>query len=170
MPELNCRGRWHRAGLLVCLPLLLLANPGYAQLAAEDPDWQETEAPAPPAFSRDKLLPLDMPPYVSLQFGIDPATLVITPDGIVRYVVVARNAGGSINAMYEGIRCATGQVKTYARAGSDGVWKPLNEPQWRGLNDNHPSKHALAFARQGGCDGRSATPSSAADIVRAMKK
>jgi hypothetical protein len=136
----------------------------------DDPDWKETDVPTPPAFSTDKLLALDMPPYVTLQFGIDPATLAITADGIVRYVVVARNASGSITAMFEGIRCATGEAKTYARAGNSGSWTMVKEPLWRGLDDNQPSKHALAFARQGACDGRAAAATSTADIIRAMKK
>ena len=45
---------------------------------------------------------------MSLKFGVDPATIVITGDGVVRYVVVASNQeGGAINAFYEGVRCST---------------------------------------------------------------
>lgn len=169
MFDINRSVRWLAPALLGLLTLTL-ATGLQAQLAPEDPDWKESDAPTPPTFSVDKLLPLAMPPYVSLKFGIDPATLSIAQDGIVRYVVVARNAGGSVNAMYEGIRCSTGEVKTYARAGSTGVWSVLAEPQWRGLTDNQPSKHAWVFARQAACDGRAAAASNTADIVRALKK
>ncbi|MBB1077400.1 CNP1-like family protein [Rhodoferax sp. 4810] len=161
--------RWLAPALLGALALTL-ATGLHAQLAPEDPDWKESEAPPPPAFSVDKLLPLAMPPYVSLKFGIDPATLSIAEDGIVRYVVVARNTGGSVTAMYEAIRCSTGEVKTYARAGNTGAWSMVSEPQWRGLTDNLPSKHAWVFARQAACDGRAAAASSTADIVKALKK
>lgn len=115
------------------------------------------------------LLPLDMPPFVSLKFGVDPATLSITPDGIVRYVVVARSAGSAVTAFYEGILCARGEVKRYAHTLSDGSWRADAKPAWRALNDNQPSRHALVFARQGACDGATAA-SSVADIVRALKK
>ncbi len=135
-----------------------------------DPDWKEADVPTPPAFSTSQLLPIEMPSYVSLKFGVDPATLSITPDGIVRYVMVATNASGSVNAMYEGIRCATGEVKTYARSNASGVWTPVKEPPWRNLTDNLPSKHALALARQGACDGRAAAASSTADIIKALKR
>lgn len=156
---------------LPCLLALLATGFGvHAQGVSDNPDWQETEVAAPPAFNLDKLLNLEMPPYVTLRFGIDPATLVITPDGIVRYVVVASNASGSVTAFYEGIRCATGEVKTYARASGPGLWTANKEPQWRQLNDNLPSRHALAFARQGACDGRAAAATSVADILRAMRK
>ena len=157
-------GRWLTCGLLACASAVQAAMPTI------DPDWKETDAPTAPAFSTSQLLPIEMPSYVSLKFGVDPATLSITPDGIVRYVMVATNAGGSVNAMYEGIRCATGEVKTYARANASGAWSYVKEPVWRNLTDNMPSKHAMALARQGACDGRSAAASSTADIVKALKK
>lgn len=153
---------------LFWLGLTLVALSASAQVIT-DPDWKETEVPAPPAFNKERLIPIDMPKYVTLRFGVDPATLTITPDGIVRYVMVAANATGSISAMYEGIRCATGEVKTYARYASSGKWSPVPDPQWRGLTDNLPSRHALALARQGACDGRAATANSATAIVNALK-
>lgn len=131
-------------------------------------DRNESAAPPAPAFNKDRLLPIDMPHYVTLQFGVDPVTLVITPEGIVRYVVVASNAGGSISAMYEGIRCSTGEVKTYARFASSGKWAPVQDPQWRGLNDNLPSKHALALANQGVCESTTIAAHSVAAIVKAL--
>jgi hypothetical protein len=152
------------SGVVVCTMVAQAAMPEL------DPDWKEADVPAPPAFSTSQLLPIEMPSYVSLKFGVDPATLTISPDGIVRYVMVTTNASGSVNAIFEGIRCATGEVKTYARSNAVGVWTNVKEPQWRNLTDNMPSKHALAFARQGACDGRSTSASSTADIVKALKK
>jgi hypothetical protein len=133
-----------------------------------DPD--QADIPAAPAFSTSQLLPIEMPSYVSLQFGVDPDTLSITSDGIVRYVMVAVNASGSVSAMFEGIRCATDEVQTYARTNASGAWTNLKEPQWHNLTDKLPSKHALAFARQGACDGRSAPARSTADIIKALRK
>jgi hypothetical protein len=150
--------------------VLVCSAAAQAAMPELDPDWKEVEAPVPPAFSTTQLLPIEMPSYVSLKFGVDPTSLAITPDGIVRYVMVAVNASGSVNAMFEGIRCATGEVKTYARSNAGGIWSNVKEPQWRNLTDNLPSKHALALARQGACDGRSTAAGSPADIIRALKK
>lgn len=160
----------HSMALGLALGLAVCGLGAQAQGPVDNPDWKETDVPTPPAFSQDHLLAIEMPSYVSLKFGVDPATLAITPDGIVRYVMVATNASGSVNAMYEGIRCATGEVKTYARVGSSGGWSVVKEPQWRDFSDNLPSKHAIAFARQGACDGRAAAASTVADIVRAFTK
>ena len=74
----------------------------------------------------------------------------------------------SINAFYEGIRCAKGEVKVYARANAGGAWTLVKDPQWRGLNDRQPSKHALALAQQGACEGN-ASANSAAEILRKLK-
>ncbi len=119
------------AAFFVALVLMGASALAQALIVDMDPDWQESEVPAPSAFNRDTLLPLEMPPYVSLQFGIDPASLAITPDGIVRYVVVARSTSGSVTAFYEGIRCATAEFKTYARANNEGVWTRPN--LWNGV-------------------------------------
>jgi len=169
MFDKNRVARWCAPALMGLLALSLSTRL-QAQVPPDDPDWKELDAPTPPAFSTDKLLPLDMPSYVTVTFGIDPATLSIAPDGIVRYVVVTRNTSGSVNAMFEGIRCATGTVKTYARANASGVWSMVAEPTWRGLTENLPSKHAWVFARQAACDGRAIAASSTADIIKALKK
>jgi hypothetical protein len=150
------------------LALTLWAGAASAQLVTLDPDWKETETPAPPTFSSSRLIPLNMPPYVSLKFGIDPNTLEMAPDGVVRYVVVATNISGSKTAMYEGIRCATGEVKTYARFNSSGEWDRIKEPRWLDLAGKQPSKHAMVVARQGLCEGATTTGHSVTDIVRAL--
>lgn len=150
------------------LGLTCCALGAQAQGLVDNPDWQETEVPAPPKFDPRQLVNIDMPAYVSMKFGVDPATLAVTPDGIVRYVMVAVSPSGSVNAFFEGIRCATGEVKSYARANDAGVWTLVKEPEWRGLNDKQPSKHALALARQGVCEGNTAA-GSATEIVRRLK-
>jgi hypothetical protein len=157
--------RFNPLGLLA---LALWCSGATAQTEPEE--WKESEAPPPPAFNADQLIALNMPPYVTLQVGVDPATLVMTPDGIVRYVVVARNSAGSITAIYEGLRCATGEVKTYARQPSGSPWTMVKSPTWLPLNARLPSKHAAVLAYQGVCDSPNTTANSVADIIRALKK
>lgn len=133
----------------------------------DNPDWKEEPVPPPPAFAKDAVIALEMPVFVSLKVGVDPSTIVVGGDGVVRYVIVMRNATGSVNAAYEGIRCITDEVKTYARWSSSGTWSMVTDPQWKALNDNMPSQHAKAFARQGGCEARLATSKS--EIIHALK-
>lgn len=138
-----------------------------AQIFSQD-DWVESTVPPPPAFSTAKLVPIMMPRYMTLEFGVDPSTIVITPDGVVRYVVVARNpAGSAVNAFYEGVRCATAQVKVYAR--SNGTeWETATDPQWKALRFLN-SSYSKALATQGLCGG-AAPRVSVGEMLRHLKQ
>jgi hypothetical protein len=153
-----------KSALLASLFLLGLnaAGQAWAQVyAMEDPaDWKESEVPPPPAFDVTKLITLDVSANSSLTYGIDPASIrITTSDSLIRYVIVASSATGARNVMYEGIRCATGEFKTYARYSPDGKWTATSNPEWRSMFDNMPSKHALRFAQAGACDSRASAPS-----------
>jgi len=154
----------HTWGLLIALSVTLAC----AQTPVDAPEWVEEAPPPAPAYTADRLIPIEMPPYVTLKIGIDPTTLVVAADGIVRYVVVMRNASGSAFAAYEGILCSSGEVKTYARTGSSGKWVPVEQPQWRDMTDNLPSRHAFALSKQGVCNGRVAA--KRADILATLKQ
>jgi len=155
------------SALLLCL---LTTTSCWSQIADLDPDWKELELPAPAKFSAERMVPIEMPRYVTVKVGVDPDSLNIGSDGIVRYVMIAKSSNGSINAMYEGIWCLKGEVKTYARLGSDGKWDPVADAQWSALNGNMRSMHALAFARQAVCDGRAAAASTPQEIIRRLKR
>lgn len=155
----------------VFLALLLgMTCAAWAQLAADDPEWKELEAPPPPAFDSSKLLIFDVSPNASMVYGVDPSTLHISSsDGLVRYVVVATSASGTRNVMYEAIRCATGEFKTYARYSPEGHWNLVAHPEWRSLFGTMPSKHALRLAKAGACDN--AAPAISVDaLVKQLKK
>lgn len=147
----------------VCLALFT-ATSAFAQIPKEDVQWAESDVPNPPAFNVGKLVTFDVPTSPGLVYGVDPAAIQISRnDGVVRYVVVATSPSGARNVMYEGLRCATGEFKTYARYSPDGQWKAAPGAEWRTVFGNMPSKHALRFARAGACDGAAAA--TTVDIV-----
>lgn len=154
----------------VLLLSLLTAGTCWSQLTDLDPDWKELQVPPPTTVSADRMVPLEMPRYVSVKVGVDPDSLSIGADGIVRYVMIAVTSGGHVNAMYEGIWCLKGEVKTYARLGSDGKWDPVQDAQWLALNGNQRSMHALAFARQAACEGRAAAARTPQEILRKLRQ
>ena len=134
----------------------------------EPTEWKETEAPPPPAFEMKRLVPLAMPPYMSLKFGVDPQMLLLTPDGVVRYVVVAyREAGNATNAFYEAVRCSTDEYKTYARYAGEG-WSPVANAEWKKIDDRN-SIYTSELAKQSLCRGR-APRASVSDMVRELKR
>jgi hypothetical protein len=152
---------------LVTFALLLAASLVHAQLATPDPDWKEAEVPAPPPLRTDALIPLELP-RSELRFGVDPASVAVGSDGIVRYVVVASSRSGAVNAIYEGIRCNTGEFKVYARQNPGSGWIIARESRWRELHEQPVSRHSLAIARNGACVGHGPNR-SATQIVRDLR-
>lgn len=152
---------------LAALYLATCAWAAVAQNIVDNPDWVEDTVTDAPAFSQNALIPIEMPPYVSLKIGVDPATIAVGKDGVIRYVVLMVNSTGSVNAAFEGIRCSTKEVKTYARQITAGQWSKVASPQWRDITDTIPSRHAYAIARQGACDARNAPGKLA--IIDALK-
>ncbi len=154
--------KFKSAGLILpgLLLSLVLSPAAWGQLGSDDPDWKELDVPPPPAFDLGNLVTFEVSANSSLVYGVDPAAIHIsTADGIVRYVMVASSASGARNVMYEGIRCATGEFRTYARYSPEGGWKKAAQPEWRSLFGNMPSRHALRFAQAGGCDNVTVPPS-----------
>jgi hypothetical protein len=135
-------------------------------LPTDNPDWKELDAPPPPALRTEGLIALDVT-GTSLRFGVDPASIQVGTDGVVRYVVVATGTGGALNAMYEGLRCGTGEVKTYARH-SGSAWNPVRQAEWQRLQPTGATRHSMFLARAGAC--RNHAPNiSQAQIVRDLR-
>ena len=161
--------KFKSATIFACVLLLGLSTPIWSQFAVDVPEWKESDVPPPPAFDAGKLVGLEVSPNASLVYGVDPASISITKsDGVVRYVMVATSASGARNVMYEGIRCSTGEFKTYARYSADGKWNPVSNPEWRSMFGNMPSKHPLRLAKAGACDN-AAPASSAKEMVSRLK-
>lgn len=153
-------------GWLVLLGLL--ASAALAQPQTASPESGESEEPTPPSFDVKHLLPIEVTRTSALSIGIDPATVTITPGGVVRYVVIATSPSGAMNVMYEGIRCASAEYRVYARHHGERGWLPAQDREWKSLQGNTRAQHPLALARAGVCDGP--TPGrSPADIVRTLR-
>lgn len=155
------------SGLL--LGTLLAANMASAQLLADPADWKESDVPPPPSYDMNKLLSFEVTRSSPLVYGVDPASFSISKtDGIVRYVVVATSAAGAKNVFYEGLRCSTGEVRTYARAKPDGSWVPVANSEWKSAFDISLPRHSLRFAKVAACQ-QGAPVSSVRELVRKLK-
>lgn len=159
--------------LTVLLLSLFASLPAsHAQLTSTDPDWKETDAPTAPvldAATLTRLVPFEVSIDSDLRWGIDPSSIHISNDGLVRYVVVARSQSGVINAFYETINCNKAEYKIHARHSGKGGWAIVERQNWRSLHDKTPpSKHALMLAKQGACTGN-ATAQNATLMMHAIK-
>jgi len=161
--------KFKSVSIFAAVLLLGLSNSVWSQFAVDEPEWKESDVPPPPALDASKLVGLEVFPNSLLAYGVDPASISITQsDGVVRYVMVATSASGARNVMYEGIRCSTGEFKTYARYSADGKWNLVSDPQWRSMFGNMPSKHFLRLAKAGACDN-AAPATSVKEIVSRLK-
>jgi hypothetical protein len=152
------------------LALAMLAGASWAasaQLLTDNPDWKELDAPPPPALRTSGLIPLEVAGS-SLRFGIDPASVAIGADRVVRYVVVASSSSGAVNGIYEGLRCDTGEVKVLARHNPDSGWVPARGSLWQPLHSTANSRYSLQIARNGACVGQGPN-GDAKQIVRDLR-
>lgn len=158
-----------RPRLGACAAILCLtAGAASAQFAAPlDPDWREADVPPPPALRTSGLIDLEIP-RSELRFGVDPASVSLGGDGIVRYVVVAASRTGTVNGIYEGMHCKTGEVKVYARHNPSSGWVMANDPKWMPVHEAPHRTYSLPIARQGVCLGHSPNR-NAQQIVRDLR-
>jgi CNP1-like family len=141
----------------------------HAQGYTDAADWKEVDVPPPPAFDMGKLVTFEVTRGSALTYGVDPASVTISKaDSVVRYVMVAYSASGANNVSYDGLRCSTGEVKTYARYTPDGRWEPVADPKWRSVFDITTPKHSQRFARAGACDS-SAPVGTVKELVAKLK-
>jgi CNP1-like family len=119
------------------------------------------QLPAPP--KTEDLLEFDPGRPATLRFYIDPASLSVGTDAIVRFTVVVRGEGTASNVSYEAIRCKTRERKVYAYGRADGTWSAVRAPLWTTISgltsDGHrfvlyenyfcPSRQIIASAREG---------------------
>lgn len=148
---------------------LLAGNLASAQILTNPADWKESDVPPPPAYDMSKLLTFEVTRASPMVYGVDPASFSISKnDGIVRYVVVATSPAGAKNVIYEGLRCSTGEVRTYARAKPDGSWVPVANSEWKSAYDISLPRHSLRFAKAAACQN-AAPVSSVRELVRKLK-
>ena len=170
MPKFVCR---LRAGVLVALALGCAALPVAAQRTAffeesSAPEWKEAEFRLPAYPSDADLIPLDLRSPTRAQFFVDARSLSLAEDGVVRYSLVVRGAGGAENVSFEGIRCATAERKLYA-LGRGGEWVPSRNDSWQLIADNALNRQHAVLAKEYFCPPGSVRPSQA-EILDLLRK
>ena len=152
----------------VALPAFAATTCALAPFIPADPEWKESAVAAPPAFDVNRLLYIESPFSSTLKFGVDPQTLFITPEGVVRYVMVAQGQGGAQNVFYEGIRCNTAEYRLYARHSPEKGWSTTSDSDWQPLKGSAATRHALLLAKAAICSGAAPT-TPVSTIVRALR-
>lgn len=142
----HCRA----AGVAICLAAA--STMAAAQTAEEARDtWRESAPSLPTKLNLDRVVTFELGRSGNLTFGIEPDTLRIDSDGVVRYAFVARSASGAVNVLYEGVRCQTGEVKLYAHWDQGIGWTWVANSEWKPLSFQGTTRRAMQMARGGIC-------------------
>lgn len=147
--------RAHAAGLalaclVACTGVQAQASDAWEPNLQEEPDWVEMKV-EPPALPRNEdLIEFYVGHLASNHFFVDGASIRVGEDGVVRYVLVIRTPGGASNVTFEGIRCATHEVKLYAM-GADGRWRKARDTTWKPVQNKSINPHHAALNRDYFC-------------------
>lgn len=140
--------------LLVLFPLLqVICMPAYAGLLGifdnefdeEKKPWQEIQAQLPPYPDLAKALPFEVAAARPTQFFVDPNSVTVSDDGVVRFSLIAKSSSGALNVSYEGLRCETREKKLYAFGRKGGEWSRNRFAKWEELPSTarDPQHHQL---------------------------
>ena len=134
-----------RLSILACL--LMATCHGVAHAYDDEPVvWREAEVVLPGLPLPASMKPFFVSAAASNKFLVDPASLSVGSDGVVRYVLLVETPGGARNMTYEGMRCSTREKRIYASARRDGSWSPSRNEAWEKIRDIAPNRqHAALF-------------------------
>lgn len=131
---------------------------------------QEAEV-ALPAYpvNREAWIPFETTAVTRNRFFVDRESLFISEDRTIRYALIIESPSGVRNVSYEGMRCSTAEVKTYAWGTSEGKWYAAKQPQWQPIRvDRINGQHETLYERYF-CQAATGMR-TAADIVRVMQQ
>jgi CNP1-like family protein len=137
--------------------------------AAEDEKehWKEIPVKLPSYPRNENLVQFDVGEATPHRFYIDRPSLSVGEDGVVRYALLVRTAGGATNVTFEGIRCDGRRQKYYAVGEAGGTWTPARNPHWRRIQVQDPDRRHRALVDTYLCEGR--LPRKSADILQRLR-
>jgi hypothetical protein len=140
-----------------------------ADFDEEKKQWSEIQAQMPAYPKPGNLIPFEASAASPHRFFIDGASLAVGEDGVVRYTLLVKTAGGATNVSFEGIRCETREQKYYASGRPDGSWVRARDPQWRRIEYKEVNAQHGVLYREFFCGNRLALP-TAKQIAEALRR
>lgn len=152
--------------LLLFVAASAIAEPTdrYEEVTGEEDDfdtierpWQESAVKIPglPADDDWDTIPMDsLPATQKLALGKN-SIRIDKKDWVVRYWLLIRSTGGAYNASYQGLRCRTRQVVTYAygQKDQDPEVTPIKEPRWADIGNRKRGNYLHELAHYIFCSG-----------------
>ena len=116
-----------------------------AEFDEDQKPWKEIEAKIPPYPRTADLVPFDADSASPHRYYLDARSLSVGEDGVARYTLVVRAAGGATTVSFEGIRCDSREQKVYAVGQPDGSWQRARSPQWRRVERQGANRYHYAL-------------------------
>jgi hypothetical protein len=169
------RVRQAASKLLIAAALAASISPALAQWRDWDSDfdedrkpWKEIEARIPSYPRTGDLVPFEAGAESPHRFYVDARSLSVGEDGVVRYTLVIKAAGGATNVTFEGIRCELRLHKYYAVGRADGNWVRARNPQWRRIEQQHINRHHNVLYSDFLCSGKQPA-TSVREVLRLLR-
>lgn len=137
----------------------------------EEPEkpWVESEVILPPVPLRDSLVAFEPSPTSRNRFYIDPASISLQEEGVVRYTLWIETSGGAKNVSYEGMRCSTREMRPYAFLRADGSWVKSKSDTWRSTYNLGATHHHTVLTKYFFCPG-GVMVGSVEEVVTQLKR
>jgi hypothetical protein len=123
-------------------------------------DFKELDVALPPP-PRSGLIEFFVSSASSFKFFIDPKSLSVAGDGVVRYTLVARSPAGAETVSYEGIRCGGQALYRVYAFGNDGKWSRNPNADWRPIEPKSVQRWHNVLRSQYFCPERYSIQSAA---------
>jgi hypothetical protein len=122
------------------------------------PEFREVPVETlPPVPATDAaLLPFEVSGNTPLVYAIDPDSLTLGKDAVLRYAIVITSPAGARNVFYEGIRCDGFIWRRYAAADENGTsWDRQAQTDWARIERNELNAYHAALYGDYFCSSRS---------------
>lgn len=160
---------WAVAGLLAAGPALAQWDGWDYKYDREITPWAEMQQLLPAYPVEQNLIPLDVGAASPHHFFVDGKSVSTGSDGVVRYTLVIKAAGGASNVSFEGIRCESREQKYYAIGRSDRTWARARNPQWQPIEFRQVNAQHITLYGEFLCRGKIMVE-SAEQIVQALRR
>lgn len=153
---------------------LLRSNTGKSDWEMRQDEMQRRQdvgvkLPAYPRPRGDGLIEFRVDGGSNFRFYIDPASVEVSEERVVRYTLVAISPNGYENVTYEGMHCKSNEFRIYAR-GHEGRWSEERGGQWRPIEPRSIQRWHNELRRRYFCVHYNAAVLDAAEAVDALRR
>ncbi len=92
--------------------------------------WVELQAQIPAFPKLEEGISFTVSGATDNRFSIDPKSISVGEDDVVRYTLIVKSSEGAMNITFEGINCRSREIKLYAFGRADGTWSRNRYAKW----------------------------------------